>query len=203
MEYTDHKKYDNPLVDGYILLAPVSDREAASTLTPSNELEQSIKVAEGMIKQGHDQETMPGGSIPPIFASPITAYRWYSLAAKGYVITLQPHVHGCEFVKNEALLSVSYRGDDDYFSSDLSDERISTTFGRIDKPVMFLPCGDDQMVPPSVDREELLARWIGACAPGLASKLSGFVPGADHIVSKPEAWKWLADTVVKFLETLE
>jgi hypothetical protein len=37
-----------------------------------------------MIAAGKQDEIMPSGSIPPIFASPITAYRWNSLAAKEY-----------------------------------------------------------------------------------------------------------------------
>jgi hypothetical protein len=95
-----------------------------------------------------------------------------------------------------------YRGDDDYFSSDLPDSRIATVFGRIDKPVLFVPAGSDEMVPPSVDRHELLARWISFCRKGLASDLSAFIPGADHVVSGSEAQKWLAKKVKGFLESI-
>jgi len=93
-------------------------------------------------------------------------------------------------------------GDDDYFSSDLPDERLKTTFGRIDKPIMFLPCEKDELVPPSVDRSGILARWTASCPPGLVSPLSGFVPGANHIVSSPDAWAWIAERVVGFLGAL-
>lgn len=95
------------------------------------------------------------------------------------------------------------RGDDDYFSSDLPDERLKATFGRLDKPIMFLQCEKDELVPPSVDRPALLSRWMKICPAGLASPLSGFVPGANHIVASPDAWFWIAERVVGFLEGLE
>lgn len=68
---------------------------------------------------------------------------------------------------------------------------------------MFLPCDKDELVPPSVDRPGLLGRWVESCPPGLASPLSCFVPGANHIVSSPDAWAWIAGRVVRFLEALE
>lgn len=95
------------------------------------------------------------------------------------------------------------RGDDDFFSSDLPDDQLKTTFGRIDRPIMFLPCENDELVPPSVDRPAILGRWIRSCPSGLVSPLSGFVPGANHIVSSPDAWAWVAERVVRFLESLE
>ena len=76
---------DSPAVDGYILLAPVSDREMASLITQPDELERSVKTARDMIDRGREQEIMPKGSLPAVFYSPVTAYRWYSLVAKGYV----------------------------------------------------------------------------------------------------------------------
>ncbi|KAK0638504.1 hypothetical protein B0T16DRAFT_338188 [Cercophora newfieldiana] len=178
MEYSNKEKYsESPAVDGYILLAPVSDREMAGLFIPPDVLEESVKAARELIDQGREREIMPKGSIPEIFQSPVTAYRWYSLAAKG--------------------------GDDDFFSSDLPDERLATTFGRVDKPIMFLPCGEDELVPPNVDRSGLLSRWVTMCPTGLASPLSDFVPGANHIVSSPDAWAWIAKKVVGFLEALE
>jgi hypothetical protein len=65
--------------------------------------------------------------------------------------------------------------------------------------VLILPAGDDEMVPPTVDREGLLGRWITACREGVASALSGLVPWADHVVSKPEAREWIAQRVGEFL----
>ncbi|KAK0614498.1 hypothetical protein B0T14DRAFT_528602 [Immersiella caudata] len=178
IEYSNTEKYpDAPAVDGNILLAPVSDREMGGMFIPPAAMEESVKKAKELIDKGRAQEVMGRGSIPEIFQSPVTAYRWWSLAAKG--------------------------GDDDFFSSDLSDDQLKGTFGRVDKPILFLPCEKDELVPPSVDRPTLLDRWTGFCPPGLASPLSGFVPGANHVVSDPDAWTYIADKVVGFLEGLE
>jgi hypothetical protein len=81
----------------------------------------------------------------------------------------------------------------------LSDSTLAEKFGRVDKPLLILPAGDDEMVPPKVDRKGLLGRWCAACREGVASDLSGLIPGADHAVSNPEAQKWVAERVGEFL----
>jgi hypothetical protein len=83
MEYTNREKYGSPEVDGYILVGPVSDREAASIFMTPEDLNKTVLLAREMIDNGCDQEIMPAATIPPIFNSPITAYRWHSLAAEG------------------------------------------------------------------------------------------------------------------------
>ncbi|KAK3305927.1 uncharacterized protein B0T15DRAFT_214639 [Chaetomium strumarium] len=176
LEYTDRAKHNTPPVDGYILTSPVSDRESAFLFMSDNDLARSVQVAKDMIEEGRKDDPVPRQALPPIFEAPVTAYRWHSLAAKG--------------------------GDDDYFSSDLPDSTLAALFGRIDKPVLFLPAGEDEMVPPTVDREALLQRWLSFCKTGVTSDLSGFVPGADHVVSKHEAQKWVAERVRAFLERL-
>lgn len=94
-----------------------------------------------------------------------------------------------------------FRGDEDYFSSDLFDSEVAAAFGGVDKPVLILPADEDEMVPPTVDRKALLERWAAACN-GKASDLSGFVPGADHVVSGAEAQAWVAERVEAFLGKL-
>ncbi|KAK4442722.1 hypothetical protein QBC34DRAFT_338106 [Podospora aff. communis PSN243] len=170
------KKYpDTPAVDGYVLLAPVSDREMGGMILPKEAMEESVRVAKRMIDEGRGQEVMGRGSIPGIFQSPVTAYRWWSLAAKG--------------------------GDDDFFSSDLSDDRLKEIFGRVDRPILFLPCEKDELVPPTVDRLQLLSRWTRSCPEGMASSLSGFVPGANHVVYDPDAWEYIAQKLDGFFRT--
>lgn len=53
------------------------------------ELEKTVEVAKGMIDKGKKDEPMPEEFLPPIFGCPVSAYRWYSLAAKGYAYILQ------------------------------------------------------------------------------------------------------------------
>jgi hypothetical protein len=57
-------------------------------------------------------------------------------------------------------------------------------------------------MPDSIDKEALIREWKALCRPGIASDLSGSIPGANHRVEQPESEQWLVDTVVKFLATI-
>ncbi|CRK15560.1 hypothetical protein BN1723_010711 [Verticillium longisporum] len=176
IEYTNHVKYDTPPVDGYILQSPVSDRETAGMSMPADYLEATIATAKQMIAEGKQEDAMPRHSIPPVFSSLVTAYRWNSLAAKG--------------------------GDDDFFSSDIRDDTLDTTFGRFDRPVLLMPAGEDELVPSTVDKEKLLARWMKACPHGLVSPLSAVNPTSDHSVTDSMAQGWMLERIMSFLKTI-
>ncbi|KAL2257465.1 hypothetical protein VTK26DRAFT_134 [Humicola hyalothermophila] len=176
LEYANRDKYQTPPVDGYILQSPVSDREAAFLFMSPEELNKTVEVAKAMIGKGQKDAPMPQEFLPPIFGCPVSAYRWHSLAAKG--------------------------GDDDFFSSDLPDSQLAATFGRVDKPMLIMPAGEDEMVPPTVDRPALLRRWTSFCKPGVANDLSGLIPGADHVVSQADAQRLVGEKVVAFLKSI-
>lgn len=92
---------------------------------------------------------------------------------------------------------------DDYFSSDLSDEHLLTTFGRIGsveffkpdpsalakkKSVLILESGSDGAVPAYIDKHQLIARWKSAIEAGsdgkaTSSSHSMVVPNAVHDIS--------------------
>lgn len=93
------------------------------------------------------------------------------------------------------------RGDDDYFSSDLPDERVAEIWGRVKQPILVVPSAKDQFVPPTVDFEKLLAKWK-SFGPAI-SELSGLIPDANHTVDPPSSREWLADRVVRFLRGLD
>jgi hypothetical protein len=130
-----------------------------------------------MIVRGNEHEIMPQALIPPIFTSPITAYRWHSLIAKG--------------------------GDDDYFSSDIDNAELVKRFAGLTKPTLIMPSENDEMVPEIVDKVGLLKRWIGAAPKGVVSELSGANPGADHGLSGEEACRWFVERVAEFLRGLQ
>lgn len=132
--------------------------------------------AKDMIARGEQDEIMPKALIPPIFHSPITAYRWHSLISRG--------------------------GDDDFFSSDLEDETLLKSFGQLDKPTLIMPSEKDEMVPPNIDKEGLLKRWSGAAKEDVVSGLSGVIPGADHALSEEMAVIRFLDRVMRFLKGL-
>ncbi|KAI4920053.1 hypothetical protein J4E90_002193 [Alternaria incomplexa] len=168
----------HPLVDGYIMQAPTSDRETAGLLMPQDLISASIKYAEALIAKGEERTIMPSSFIPPIITSPVTAYRWHSL--------------------------VSIGGDDDFFSSDLPVSALQSTFGKLDKPTLILMSEKDEMVPASVDKQALLKKWFATIPDGLASKQCQVVPfDADHELSGGEAMRYFIETVVKFLEGID
>lgn len=137
----------------------------------------TLEYAEDMLARGEQDEIMPRSLIPPIFMSPVSAYRWHSLIAKG--------------------------GDDDYFSSDLGDEELKRTFGRLDKETLILVAGEDEMVPRGVDKEGLLERWVRASGGNVVSALSEVVEGADHALSGEGMRTVFAERVMRFLGGLE
>jgi hypothetical protein len=167
-----------PLVDGYVMQAPTSDRETAALLMSPDLLYASLEHAENLIARGEEKTIMPNSFIPPIITSPVTAYRWHSL--------------------------VSVEGDDDFFSSDLPTSTLQSTFGRLDKPTLILMSEKDEMVPPTVDKEALLQRWVDAIPEGLASEQCQVIPfDADHELSGNEVVRYFIEMVIKFLEEVD
>jgi len=120
-----------------------------------------VDKAKEFIEQGKEKEVMPreDNMVMGELGAPMSAYRTYSLLAEG--------------------------GDDDYFSSDLSDDHFAKTFGKFPKstPVCFLLGGEDPYVPKSIDKAALLQRWTKIVRQGdgvVDDENGGVVPGAHH-----------------------
>ncbi|KAL5119873.1 hypothetical protein ACEQ8H_002234 [Pleosporales sp. CAS-2024a] len=154
-----------PRIDGAILQGGVSDREAWADLCKTDEekaqLGELVEAARTMIAEGNERAVMPaqGNMLAQAMGAPATAYRTYSLLAKG--------------------------ADDDYFSSDLGDDVLRNTFGRLPKetPVCFLLGSEDPYVPTRVDKKALLERWASIIREGggvVDDKNGGVVEGAHH-----------------------
>ncbi len=94
-------------------------------------------------------------------------------------------------------------GDDDYFSDDLDDARIATTFGKINRPTLIMPSENDEMMPSTFPKKELLQAWSRASQSKLVSPLSDIVPEADHTLSEFKSQRWFAERVVRFLKSLD
>ncbi|KFH41779.1 hypothetical protein ACRE_075000 [Hapsidospora chrysogenum ATCC 11550] len=173
MEYTNYAKHHAEPVDGFILQAPVSDREGLDA--PESEQRESLAVAEQMIAEGKSDWCVPKDKVPKSFEAPMSAYRLWSLMAKD--------------------------GDDDYFSADLEDEKVRRHWGRFEKPVLVLHSGEEEFVPKSIDQVALNKRYQDASP--MVSRLSGLIPGAGHAVEDDAAREWLAVRTAEFLETLQ
>ncbi|KAF2269895.1 DUF1749-domain-containing protein [Lojkania enalia] len=178
-----------PSVDGAILQGGLSDREAFGDIAQKQgfkeKFDEIVKLAKEMIDQGREHEIVPRRDNPvsDLLGAPITAYRTFSLLAPG--------------------------GDDDYFSSDLSDSTLASTFGKIPKetPVMFLLGAGDPYVPAYVDKEQLIGRFTRAIRDGggvVDDINGGVVPEAQHNLNDntEEVREMLARRVVGFLQAV-
>ncbi|XP_058077793.1 UPF0613 protein PB24D3.06c isoform X2 [Magnolia sinica] len=93
-----------------------------------------IDLASTMITEGRAMDLMPREANPD---APITAYRYHSLCA--------------------------YMGDDDMFSSDLSDDQLRLRLGHMSNtPCQVIFSMADEYVPEYVDREALVERLCKA-----------------------------------------
>ncbi|PBP24518.1 DUF1749-domain-containing protein [Diplocarpon rosae] len=174
-------------IDGGILQGPVSDRQAiVSGLDPALYVG-SCAIAQGMLDIGDGDEIMPSYSMKSFFGTaPVSAKRWLSLA------------------------SPNHDGDDDFFSSDLSDERLMQTFGKLPEgvPVCLVHSEKDEYVDASVDKEALIKSWIEIIkkSKGSVDEInSGVVEGATHNLKgcSEEVVGRLVDRVLGFLDGLE
>ncbi|TLS27954.1 hypothetical protein PpBr36_00537 [Pyricularia pennisetigena] len=178
MEYTNYARHNSAPVDGFIMQGPVSDREAFGPLIDKEELDKITSQASALIRAGKENEIMPQDNpVSEVFGAPLTAYRLNSLLSPG--------------------------GDDDFFSSDLTDDKIASFWANFRKPALVLPSGEDEHVPKSIDVEALLGRWKKLAPAGVISELSGLIPGASHTVRDPGAQEWMCDRILKFLRNLE
>ncbi|KAI3394082.1 hypothetical protein diail_3258 [Diaporthe ilicicola] len=168
IEYTDYEKHQNEPIDGLILQGSVSDREAFAEDLGKDEADKMVGLATEMINAGRKDDAVPRSRLArPPFPWPVTAYRLHSLAGVG--------------------------GDDDYFSSDIPDEKLAAIWGRVKQPIMVVPSAEDQYVPVDVDFEKLLTKWKSFCP--LMSDLSGLIPDANHTVDAQVSQDWLGDRV--------
>ena len=164
-------------VDAGILQASVSDREGFSQFTDRKVWDALNAEAKELVDEGEKDEILPLKFAKVMAGTPISAYRWCSLAIPG--------------------------GDDDYFSSDLHDEILKGTFGRIQKPFLIAYSGADQFVPPSVDKSKVLQRWQASSDARFWSKHSGLITNADHQVKSESCRDQLCAMVRGFIEEFD
>lgn len=207
----DLQHVTRPAVDGAVLQAPVSDREAIHYVlktgiggrTPEqcrSVYQELLSIAKAATPEDYDCDILLPLHLtsqlgyPP--SHPVSRRRFLSL------------------VSRESPQSPS---EDDLFSSDLSDEQLIKTFGMIHErgllayKLLVLPSGADQSVPEWVDKQAILARWREATDRGGQVQLwdgenSGPVPNASHALSnddQEEPRKFLVEKVLQYLSGLE
>lgn len=200
-----------PVIDGAIMQAPVSDREAILNVlengthrdSPSAIREHFNKMVEFARRNTSSGDGTMDVMLPiewttriyPV-TTPISCRRFLSLASP-------------DSPKKPSL--------DDLFSSDLSNDRLHETFGAIATQgllrhkLMILYSGRDRSVPKWVDKSNLMQRWKTAANQNgkveiWDSENSMIIPNASHALSDPdqhEPRRILVSRVTNYLKTLE
>lgn len=176
-----------PVLDGAVMQAPISDREAIQYVlkdglgkTPASECQAAFRQIQEIAKDAARRDQSVDIILPMALTSqigygntPISCRRFMSLASP---------------------TSPQNPEEDDLFSSDLRDEQLFKTFGMIqaggllrDRLVIFYS-GADQAVPSWVDKELLLKRWKNAADHGgkyqiWDNEFTSIIPGASHALS--------------------
>jgi len=175
----------SPKIDGAIMQGCVSDREIMVQEISPSIYDSHCALAHSYVNEGRGDEILPFTVTKSTFMSaPVSAKRWLSLASPG----------------------PNHAGEDDYFSSDLPDERLQTTFGALGKTGVglgFLYSGSDQYVPSTVDKVRLVERWHEHVSRGggVIGEGSGIVKGASHTLKN--GGQGLEDLVMRIIGSLE
>ncbi|KAI5452113.1 hypothetical protein NCC49_001051 [Naganishia albida] len=188
-------KHQKTPIDGAILQAPCSDREAfaeeghtrvarAAKKMHDQLFPRGLSAEDRVAKKGEFWDCLPRDLAKEFGLQYMTWYRAWSLLCMG--------------------------GDDDYFSSDLPDHRpLIETFGKLphDVPILCAFSGADEYFPfqHGVTPEGNFEKWTQAAAEGMnraASQLRlkmAVIPNASHSVKQPEAQKVLMKVVGDFV----
>nr|DAB41488.1 TPA_exp: non-cytosolic carboxylesterase [Aspergillus westerdijkiae] len=198
-------------LDGAIMQAPVSDRQAIQLVlahgfgdkTPG-EIRPIYEKAVAMAKETVGQNESCDTLLPLSVTSGICYPGHTPISCRRFLSLVSPE-------------SPQTPGEDDLFSSDLGEEQLRKTFGMI-KPrgllrhkLMVLFSGADQSVPGWVDKEALLQRWKSATDPDGEGQIwdddhTAVVPNASHALSnddQAEPRRFLVEKVMGYLDTAE
>lgn len=194
------KHLERPKLDGAIMQAPVSDREAVLYIMKTSQESNEVRGVYDQLVSSARRLPWTDDKIDTILPMNMTAKLGLPgdapLSARRFLSLLSPD-------------SPESPAPDDLFSSDLSDKRHQETFGQIgargllQSKLLILYSGSDEYCPPWVNKEQLIERWKKAteAGGGAFDENSGVVPQASHNV-KAEGQQDLIDRVLRYLQTL-
>ncbi|KAJ5293981.1 hypothetical protein PENANT_c009G10956 [Penicillium antarcticum] len=190
-----------PELDGAILQAPASDREGLQAIIAESSNPDELKKVYNDLVDFSKQNLSTKDNIDNVLPMHLTSRLSYPadtpLSARRFLSLVSPE-------------SPEHPSEDDLFSSDLSDERLQETFGKIgtqgniQSKLLFLYSGNDEYCPHWVDKQKLLQRWQQATEAGGGSwdtENSGVIVGASHNV-KGEGQQELIDRVLRYLHSI-
>ncbi|KAJ5760759.1 hypothetical protein N7520_007915 [Penicillium odoratum] len=176
------KYLTRPKLDGAIIQAPVSDREAVKHLIKTSHRPNEAQSAYDELVSAAKRQPWTEDKVESILPMNLTGLLGLPgdapLSARRFLSLVSP-----DSPQNPAQ--------DDLFSSDLTDKRHQETFGQIGSrgilssksKFLVLYSGNDEYCPPWVDKEALLQRWQQATEAGGVSwdaENGGIVHGAIH-----------------------
>ncbi|KAL4803520.1 hypothetical protein BDV18DRAFT_144934 [Aspergillus unguis] len=219
--HTSAKAFDSdlahtlrPFLDGAIMQAPVSDREAIQWVlsqgwmgqTPA-EVTKVYKDLEKLATEEVAKHADPNfDTLLPLHMTGVIGYPGnVPLSARRFLSLVSPK-------------TPHEPGEDDLFSSDLGEEQWKKTFGVIREKgllggkLMVLISGSDQAMPGWVDKGALLEKWKKVVDENQPKEKeiwhedSGLIPGASHALSnddQAEPRKNLVERVMRYLKGVE
>ncbi|KAG2417109.1 hypothetical protein HFD88_008327 [Aspergillus terreus] len=198
-------------LDGAIMQAPVSDREAIQWVLKWGIGDRSPEECRGaydkMVAIAREAEDNPhAGGFDVMLPLELTSV----------IYPADTPISSRRFLSLASPESPRLPREDDLFSSDLSDQELEKTFGMIHSRgllrgrLMVLISGADQAMPDWVDKEKQLSRWEMATDRNGQVAIwdqehSGIIPNASHALSdddQAEPRKYLVERVLAFLRTL-
>ena len=206
----DLRHVERPPIDGAIMQAPVSDREAILWVLQHGFKGRSAAEVQAVWDQlgvlAREAVSKGDQSVDAVLPLWMTSYIYPTdtpISARRFLSLFSPD-------------SPAAPGEDDMFSSDLGDDKYEETFGKIAErgllrhKLMVLMSGADQAVPDWVDKEKLLARWKAVTnrqgERQIWDRSSGLIPGASHALSnddQAEPRKFLVGRVLGYLQAAE
>ncbi|KAL4919198.1 DUF1749-domain-containing protein [Aspergillus aurantiobrunneus] len=179
-----------PQVDGAVMQAPVSDRQAIQSVlqegTGRHNPAQMQEIYNRAIARAKRRTFEEYDGLDTIVPLPVTA-------SIGYPSTTA--ISSRRFLSLASPDSPRAPGEDDLFSSDLGAERLRKTFGMVhgrgvlrkSRSLLVLYSGSDPSVPECVDKEGLMQRWqmVTDAEHGYWHGQSGVIPGASHTMEGP------------------
>lgn len=195
------KYMHRPELDGAIMQAPVSDREAIlAALKNAKESDEMRSIYNQLVNSAKTQpwtEDQKDNILPMNMTAKLGLPGGAPLSARRFLSLASPY-------------SPENPSQDDLFSSDLSEKRLQETFGMIasrgilQSSLLVLYSGSDEWCPPWVDKESLLHKWQQVTEAGGAkwdAENSGLIAGASHNV-KDDGQQDLIDRVLRYLQGL-
>jgi hypothetical protein len=207
----DLQHMKRPVIDGAIMQAPVSDREAIHWVLEKGigskkasdcreAYEKLIAIAQEEARNNRACDTL----LPLDITSQLGYPASHPVSCRRFLSLVSPD-------------SPNTPQEDDLFSSDISDEQLDKTFGMIHErallryKLLVMPSGADQAVPDWIDKAKLLARWQKATDRNGSAQIwdtenSGPIPNASHALSnddQAEPRQYLVEKVQNYLSGLE